>query len=133
MSTKIKCFYQNTRGLRTKIAHGLRNRITYANYDLLAFTETWLNDNIDSEEIFDSGLYTVHRSDRNCRTYTRPINSSASNNDNFMGGGCLIANKKNIRTLRIPHWESEAPYENVSLKIETKNKLNQKISSTVFT
>lgn len=28
MSCKLKCFYQNTRGLRTKIAHGLKNRIS---------------------------------------------------------------------------------------------------------
>lgn len=122
MTDKLKCFYQNTRGLRTKITNGLRNRITCSNYDIIALTETWLNDRINSNEIFDGGLYTVHRTDRNARTYARPINSNASNNDNFMGGGSLIAIKRNIPALRLTEWELEAPYENVWLKISTSKK-----------
>lgn len=121
MSRKLNCFYQNTRGLRTKIAHGLKNRISCTNYDLIALTETWLNDKIESHEIFDGGLYTVHKSDRTARTYTRPNNSNVTNNDNYMGGGCLIAVNKNIPALRLTEWESEAPYENVWLKISTSN------------
>lgn len=112
--SKLKCFYQNTRGLRTKIAHGLKNRIACTNYDLIALTETWLNDKVDSESIFDGGLFTMHRADRSNRTYIRPINS---NNDELMGGGALIALNKNIPALRVPEWENESPYENVWLKI----------------
>lgn len=123
MVNNLKCFYQNTRGLRTKIAHGLRNRITCSNYDIIALTETWLNDKFDSESIFDSGLYTVYRTDRSDRTYTR-TNTNASSNDNFMGGGALIAINKNIPALRISKWESEAPYENVWLKICKSNSKN---------
>lgn len=122
MANKLKCFYQNTRGLRTKIAHGLKNRISCLNYDIIALTETWLNDKINSNEIFDGGLFVVHRSDRTSRTYTRPNNSNASNNDNFMGGGALIAINKNIPALRLTDWELETPYENVWLKISTSNK-----------
>lgn len=118
MSEKIKCFYQNTRGLRTKIARGLKNKIACTDYDVIALTETWLNDNIDSENIFDSGLYMVHRSDRSARTYTRP-NNSISNNENFLGGGSLIALNKNIPALRITEWELESPYDNVWLKLST--------------
>lgn len=66
MSIEFDGFYQNCRGLRTKIAHGLRNRISRHNYDLIGLTETWLNDSIESEEIFDGGLYTVHRCDIKC-------------------------------------------------------------------
>lgn len=120
MSAKIKCFYQNTRGLRSKIAHGLRNRITTTDYDVIALTETWLNNDFDSESIFDSGLYTVHRSDRTNRTYTRPTNSSACNED-LRGGGSLIALNKNIPALRMSNWELESPFDNVWLRISTSN------------
>lgn len=38
-----------------------------------------------------------------------------------MGGGCLIAIRKNIPALRLTDWEVEAPYDNVWLKISTTN------------
>lgn len=121
MSIEFDGFYQNCRGLRTKVAHGLRNRISRHNYDLIGLTETWLNDSIESEEIFDGGLYTVHRCDRTARTYSRPGESNVSNNGNLVGGGSLIAIKNHIPALRLTEWESEAPYENVWLKISTSN------------
>lgn len=39
-----------------------------ANYDCLAFTETWLNDNFSSCELFDDS-YSVFRSDRTVDKY----------------------------------------------------------------
>lgn len=121
MSTKFKLLYQNTRGLRTKIGRGLREKISLPNYNLIALTETWLNDNFSSESIFDHDIYTVHRADRTSRTYTRPNSSGQSNSEDLMGGGCLIATGKNIPNLRMSHWESEVPYDNVWLKIGTNN------------
>lgn len=115
MAKKLKCFYQNTRGLRTKIAHGLKNRISCTDYDVIALTETWLNDKINSNEIFDGGLYTVHRSDRTAATFVRPTNSNALNNENFLGGGSLIAINKNIPALRLTEWETEVPIKPNSL------------------
>lgn len=119
MTAKFKIFYQNTRGLRTKIARGLREKISLLNFNIIALTETWLNENFSSESIFDHGLYTVHRSDRTTRTYTRPNTTVESNNDDLMGGGCLIATNKNIPTCRMSNWENEVPYDNVWLKIGT--------------
>lgn len=96
MVNKLKCLYQNTRGLRTKIAQGLKNRISNADKHIIALTETWLNSNFFSESIFDRDLFTVHRSDRTSRTYSRPNGPQNIGNDDLMGGGCLIAIRKNI-------------------------------------
>lgn len=79
MSKKLKCLYQNTRGLRTKIAPGLESRISCTEFDIVALTETWLNDKINLNEIFD-----------------RTANSNGVENDNFLGGGSLMAINRNI-------------------------------------
>lgn len=124
MPHKIKCFYQNTRGLRSKIAHGLKTRISNTDYHLIALTETWLNDQFASESIFDKDTFTVqvHRADRTHRTFTRPNGPHSTNsNDNLRGGGSLIALNKNIPCLRMNEWELESPYDNVWLKISTCN------------
>lgn len=120
MSGNIKCYYQNTRGLRTKIARGLRNKLSCTDYKLFAFTETWLNDSFASESIFDSGLFVVHRSDRTNRTFTRR-GSSPTSCDDLRGGGSLIAISKDIPALRMSSWEMECPYDNVWLKLSTND------------
>lgn len=102
MPPKIRCFYQNIRGSRTKIAHGLKERISLTDYNIIALTETWLNEKIASESIFDGDLFVVHRSDRTQRTFRRPNSqNSSSNNDDLRGGGSLIAISKNIPCLRM--------------------------------
>lgn len=119
MSNSFKIFYQNTRGLRTKIARGLKDTITLRNYHLFCLTETWLSSNFDSESIFDDDAYITHRADRSILTYGRP--NGSNDGDNLMGGGALIAIKRNISAVRLKNWESEVPFDNVWLKINTKN------------
>lgn len=121
MTKSLKVFYQNTRGLRTKIARGLKDKITLNNFDIVCLTETWLCDRFDSESIFDVETYITHRSDRSERTYTRPNNTSRTNNDTLTGGGSLIAIKRNISAIRLKHWELETPFDNIWLKINTHN------------
>lgn len=116
MYNELKLFYQNTRGLRTKIISGLRNKITIENYDFVCLTETWLNSRFDSECIFDSDLYTTHRADRNEYTYNRLPNSQTTD---LVGGGALIAIRKNISAFRLENWEQEVPFDNVWLRIST--------------
>lgn len=111
----IRCFYQNTRGLRIEIVKGLRNKITLANHDIIGLTETWLYDQIDSESIFNNS-YITYRADRTNRTYTTPIDRR---NDNYLGGGALIAIKNNISAIRLKSWEFEVPFDNIWLKINT--------------
>lgn len=111
MTGSLKFFYQNTRGLRTKIVRGLKDRITIMNYHLFGCTETWLCERFDSESIFDVDTYIVHRSDRNDRTYIRPRNNSSSNHDELVGGGALIAIKRDISAIRMKNWELEIPFD----------------------
>lgn len=77
-------YYQNVRGMRTKV-NDISLEIQSEDYDFLLLTETWLNNSFSSSEIFDSN-YVVHRSDR----------------DVFLsgkgrGGGVLVAVKSCIK------------------------------------
>lgn len=116
MANHLKIFYQNTRGLRTKICRGLMDTITLRNYNVLCLTETWLSSNFDSESMFDDDVYVIHRADRSIRTYNNYTNSN-----NLMGGGALIAIKRNISATRIKNWELEVPFDNVWLRINLNN------------
>ena len=58
----ISIYYQNVRGLRTKIDE-LFNSVSDAELDVVILTETWLNDQILSPQLFGNG-YTVYRNDR---------------------------------------------------------------------
>lgn len=119
MCNLLKILYQNTRGLRSKIVSGIRNRISLADHDIFCLTETWLCDRFDSESIFDGDVYVTHRADRNERTYERPNNSGNSSTNELIGGGALIAIKKNISAFRMKHWEQEISFDNVWLRVNT--------------
>lgn len=112
MSNSLKIFYQNTRGLRTKICRGLKETITLRNYHIVCITESWLSNNFNSESIFDDDAYVTHRADRTPRTYPNYEEGS-----DLLGGGALIAIKRNISATRVRNWESEVPFDNVWLKI----------------
>lgn len=74
----LRIYYQNVRGLRTKI-DSLFLAVTEADYDVIVLTETWLDDRIYSTQLFGT-LYTVFRADR-----------SILNSQRSRGGGVLIA------------------------------------------
>lgn len=76
-------YYQNVRGLRTKLVELLCSAVT-CDYDIIVLTETWLDYKISDVEL---GLseYSIYRKDRSDET------SSKSR-----GGGVLIAVKKYI-------------------------------------
>lgn len=59
---KIKIYYQNVRGIRTKT--NIRSKISASQYEIITFTEHWLDENYESSEYFDNS-YTVERDDRN--------------------------------------------------------------------
>lgn len=72
MSNSLKLFYQNTRGLRTKMIK-LKATVTLRNYDITCLTETWLSDKFESESIFD---------DTQTKLRTNFISSLATSFDN---------------------------------------------------
>jgi len=59
-------YYQNVRGLRTKI-NLLKFSIPTYSYDFIVFTETWLNNTFFDNEL-GLTLYNIFRCDRNVKT-----------------------------------------------------------------
>lgn len=121
MSKQLRCYYQNTRGLRGKIKFNLKAKFTEANYDCISLTETWLNSNFSSNEIFDGDIYNVYRADRTVENYNvlkinRP---NIPQGDDVYGGGCILALKRGISAVRMTDWESETPFDNIWLKLNT--------------
>ncbi|XP_055590841.1 uncharacterized protein LOC129742929 [Uranotaenia lowii] len=77
-------YYQKVRGLRTKTAD-LHSALSAADYDVICFTETWLNNTIKDSELTD--CYTPYRCDR-----------SETTSRFERGGGVMIGVKNNIRS-----------------------------------
>ncbi|XP_053699013.1 uncharacterized protein LOC128745983 [Sabethes cyaneus] len=74
----LRILYQNVRGLRTKIDY-FSLAATECDYDAIVLTETWLDDQFHSAQLFGS-FFNVHRCDRN------HLNSTKTR-----GGGVLVA------------------------------------------
>lgn len=83
MSNELTVYYQNVRGLRTKIDDFFLTAVE-SNYDAIVLTETWLDERIHSTQLFGS-LFTVFRIDRN-----------QNNSTKSRGGGVLIAVSKRL-------------------------------------
>lgn len=79
----LELYYQNTRGLRTKLTQ-LRKSVSTTDYDIIVLSETWLHLGINSNELGMEN-YVIYRLDRN-------VNTSVS----VRGGGVLIAVKKTL-------------------------------------
>ncbi|XP_053686389.1 uncharacterized protein LOC128735932 [Sabethes cyaneus] len=75
---EFRIFYQNVRGLRTKIDDFFL-AATERDYDVIVLTETWLDAQIHSAQLFGNA-YNVYRCDR-----------SRINSTKTRGGGVLIA------------------------------------------
>lgn len=75
--THINVYYQNVRGLRTKLDYLIHN-VPLHDYDVIIFTETWLNSSFFDSELGLSN-YEIFRFDR------------VGDNSNKRGGGVLIA------------------------------------------
>lgn len=67
----------------------LSSNATMCNYDILAFTETWLNQNVQNSEILDN-KFTIFRSDRNIQEL-----------DVSRGGGVMLAVNSNLTALNL--------------------------------
>lgn len=84
---QIKCYYQNTRGLRTK-ADDCMSTIVSTNFDMFCLTETWLLKEISSTSYFPTS-YSVYRRDRDYGATGKKF-----------GGGVLTAVRDNIKSCR---------------------------------
>lgn len=91
-SSKLKMYYQNIRGMRTK-SKAFFEKMIANGYDVILLCETWLNDNFYDSEFFDN-RYIVFRIDRN-----------KEETGMTLGGGCLVAIKSNLASMRMREWE----------------------------
>lgn len=78
MTGNFSIFYQNVRGLNTKIDEFYCN-LTGLDFNIICLTETWLGDSISNDLLFPPH-YSVFRSDRNTATSNKS-----------RGGGVLTA------------------------------------------
>lgn len=78
----LKMYYQNVRGLRTKLFN-LRTNFILSSYDAYILIETWLSDDISNAELRFDG-YLICKCDRNVHT------------SNCVFEGSLIAFKKEL-------------------------------------
>ncbi|KAJ0180561.1 hypothetical protein K1T71_003965 [Dendrolimus kikuchii] len=83
MTDKVSIYYQNCRGLRTKLNTLYSNILTEC-YDILILSETWLTANISDCEVVDP-RYVLHRCDRD--------RMATGKQD---GGGVLIATRRDL-------------------------------------
>lgn len=113
-SNYINLYYQNVRGIRSKTV-AFRLGILSENYDIVAITETWLNDSVLNAELFPPG-YQVFRRDRST--------------GQSRGGGVLLAVSNLIQARRLQHLESDG--ENLWVKLELSNKKSFIISVVYF-
>ena len=106
MKTKFRIFYQNTRGLRTKLHNFLTSSACDTN-DVICISESWLNANISDGEVMDN-TYMIFRKDRDSYTsiHTR-------------GGGVFIAVKRNILAEMLPIDKNHI--EQIFIKIKSSN------------
>lgn len=84
----ISVYYQNVRGLRTKLANFYNSALS-RDYPVIMLTETWLNDSYYSAEVLDD-RYIIYRADRD------PLMSSKRR-----GGGVLIAVLKTLYSYQL--------------------------------
>lgn len=116
----IVLYYQNCRGLRTKL-NTIYMNILIECYDVIILTETWLSPNILDSEFIDS-RYNVFRCDRN--------RDATGKKD---GGGTLIAVHQSVITTRLT-LKSVIPlnFDYVLLKLKSHNKNKYHIMCSVY-
>lgn len=82
-SRTLSVYYQNCRGMRTKL-HTIYVNILLNDYDIIILSETWLHSDIQNGEWIDS-RYCVHRCDRD--------RGRSGKRD---GGGVLVAVRREL-------------------------------------
>jgi len=103
----LRFFYHNCSGMRTKLKK-LMIDARSCHFDILVFTETWLNDSFFDSEILDDS-WTIHRKDRNYKALGLD-----------KGGGVIIAVKNSFCSehisLRSDYNEYEFAFTKINLQ-----------------
>lgn len=86
---KLSVYYQNCRGLRTKL-HTLYMNILSHSFDIIILTETWLHEDVSNSELIDT-RYQVFRRDRD-----------RARSGRCDGGGVLVAVRRELSATTCP-------------------------------
>ncbi|KAI5726825.1 hypothetical protein M8J76_009083 [Diaphorina citri] len=106
---QVRVYYQNTTGLNSKTDRFSLNLLA-EDYDIVCVTESWLQADVASSELFDS-RYDVYRQDRDLS-----ISNKAT------GGGLLVAVKKCITVTPITSWsQNSVSIQTMYLKLSIFN------------
>lgn len=119
---ELSIYYQNCRGIRTKLNTLFMNILSNC-YDVIVLTETWLIPTVSNNEFIDN-RYVVFRCDRN-RTATNKSD----------GGGVLIAilRQLNPTDIVLPHSNTLENYiEQIVISIPCNNDSTQTLLSAVY-
>lgn len=90
LNCNLKLFYQNVRGLKTKLVSLSCSFPMFYFYDIIILTETWLSPDISASEFGFTGFQII-RLDRN-----------HNNSTSLRGGGVLIAIKNTFPFQPVP-------------------------------
>ena len=90
---QLNLYYQNVRGLRTKLNDIYNNSLLH-DFHMILITESWLKEYINDSEIL-CDKYTVYRHDRSLTTNKKD------------GGGVLIGINKLLESKRLYDWEND--------------------------
>ncbi len=103
---ELKCLYFNSRSVVNKTRE-LEVIASSKQYDLIAFTETWLNDSISNNELLPSNKYYIHRRDREVPS---------------RGGGVMLAVGSTLQSVRRTDLETNAEILVCEIRPEAKKK-----------
>lgn len=117
---KLKIYYQNVRGLRTKTLD-FYHSIAISDYDVVVLCETWLTSSIKDSELFDD-RYFVYRRDR----------ESSGFHGGKSGGGVLIAVSKRWTSYRLQKYESKCEDVWVGIDIKINKKLERLLICGIY-
>ena len=101
---KWKCFYTNANSIIAKIDE-LRYNTSGGNYDIIAITESWANEDINDSELQISG-YHMYRKDR-------------STDCGKKGGGVLLYIKDTIRSSPLPVLTNDEFHDSVWCRLDS--------------
>lgn len=121
---EISIYYQNCRGIRTKLNTIYMNILSNC-FDVITLTETWLTPSIFDSKFIDS-RYVVFRCDRN-RAAT----------DKSDGEGVLIAVLRELSPVCVSlsqhnTWDWSKFYEHIIVTIPSSNNMKQYLVSAVY-
>lgn len=96
------CVYQNVRGLNTKINTFFKS-VSHGEYDVVALTETWLQDDVKTSEIFPDEYIVFRKS--------RDVISTQLNR----GGGVLVAAKQHLNAEHVDLREFNSQFPSIDI------------------